>query len=100
MIIDITIALAIIGVALYGICISENIIKSIICFNIVQAAIILLFIQIAGDTGSDIPIVMLSSVTDQTLVKKCQELGISGFIFKPIQASSGAEIIVQYLKIA
>jgi CheY-like chemotaxis protein len=51
-------------------------------------------------SGSDIPIVMLSSVTDQTLVKKCQELGISGFIFKPIQASSGAEIIVQYLKIA
>ena len=51
-------------------------------------------------TGSDIPVVMLSSVTDQTLVKKCQGLGISGFIFKPIQASSGADIIVEYLKVA
>ena len=50
--------------------------------------------------GSDIPVVMLSSVTDQTLVNKCQGLGISGFIFKPIQASNGAEIISQYLKIA
>lgn len=57
MIIDIAIALAIIGVAIFGICISENIIKSIICFNIVQAAIILLFIQLAGDTGTNIPIV-------------------------------------------
>ncbi|WP_339719740.1 response regulator [uncultured Paraglaciecola sp.] len=51
-------------------------------------------------TGSDIPVVMLSSVTDQTLVNKCQDLGISGFIFKPIQANNGEEIIVQYLKIA
>lgn len=51
-------------------------------------------------SGSDIPVVMLSSVTDQTLVNKCQNLGISGFIFKPIQASNGAEVLVEYLKIA
>lgn len=51
-------------------------------------------------TGSQVPIVMLSSVTDQNLVKKCQTLGISGFIFKPIHAVSGAEIIAKYLKIA
>ncbi|MEP1447985.1 MAG: response regulator [Paraglaciecola sp.] len=51
-------------------------------------------------SGSDIPVVMLSSVTDQTLVNKCQDLGISGFIFKPIQASNGAEVLVEYLKIA
>ncbi len=57
MIIDIILALAIIGVALYGMCISDNIIKSIICFNIIQAAIILLFILMAGYTGNDIPII-------------------------------------------
>lgn len=51
-------------------------------------------------SGSDIPVVMLSSVTDQALVDKCKGLGISGFIFKPIQASNGEEIIAQYLKIA
>jgi CheY-like chemotaxis protein len=50
--------------------------------------------------GSTIPVVMLSSVTDRILVKQCQKLGISGFIFKPINASNGAETIAKYLKIA
>jgi CheY-like chemotaxis protein/CheY-specific phosphatase CheX len=50
--------------------------------------------------GHNVPVVMLSSVTDQALVDKCQESGVSGFIFKPIQADSGAEIIKSYLKIA
>jgi CheY-like chemotaxis protein len=50
--------------------------------------------------GHDVPVVMLSSVTDQALVQQCEESGISGFIFKPIQADSGAEIIKAYLKIA
>lgn len=50
--------------------------------------------------GHKVPVVMLSSVTDQALVKQCEESGISGFIFKPIQADSGAEIIKSYLKIA
>ena len=50
--------------------------------------------------GSDVPVVMLSSVTDQALVKSCQDQGISGFIFKPIQADTGAEIVKNYLKIA
>ncbi|WP_158768692.1 response regulator [Paraglaciecola sp. L1A13] len=50
--------------------------------------------------GSNVPIVMLSSVTDQLLVKSCQEQGISGFIFKPIHANNGTEIIARYLKVA
>ena len=54
---DVVLALIIIGVAVYGLCISDNIIKSIICFNIVQAAVILLFIILAGETGEDIPII-------------------------------------------
>ncbi|MBN2794799.1 MAG: cation:proton antiporter subunit C [Clostridia bacterium] len=54
--IDVIIAIAVIGVALYGIATSKNIIKTIICFNILQAAVILLFIVIAGTTGYDIPI--------------------------------------------
>jgi CheY-like chemotaxis protein/CheY-specific phosphatase CheX len=48
---------------------------------------------------SNVPIVMLSSVTDKALVDDCQKAGISGFIFKPIQANNGAEIIKDYLKI-
>jgi CheY-like chemotaxis protein/CheY-specific phosphatase CheX len=50
--------------------------------------------------GHNVPVVMLSSVTDQTLVKECEASGVSGFIFKPIQADNGAEIIKSYLKIA
>lgn len=50
--------------------------------------------------GYDIPVVMLSSVTDQSLVNQCEESGVSGFIFKPIQANNGAEIIKSYLKVA
>lgn len=50
--------------------------------------------------GSNVPVVMLSSVTDQTLIKSCESKGISGFIFKPIQADTGAQIIKDYLKIA
>lgn len=49
--------------------------------------------------GSDVPIVMLSSVTDKVLINQCQGYGISGFIFKPIQADNGAEIVKNYLKI-
>jgi two-component system, response regulator PdtaR len=50
--------------------------------------------------GSDVPVVMLSSVTDKSLVDECQQSGVSGFIFKPIQADNGAKIIKDYLKIA
>jgi CheY-like chemotaxis protein/CheY-specific phosphatase CheX len=50
--------------------------------------------------GSDVPVVMLSSVTDKGLVDECQQNGVHGFIFKPIQADNGAEIIKDYLKIA
>jgi DNA-binding NarL/FixJ family response regulator len=50
--------------------------------------------------GSKVPVVMLSSITDQVLIKRCEGEGISGFIFKPINADTGAEVIKQYLKIA
>lgn len=51
------------------------------------------------EQGFEVPIVMLSSVTDQGLVSECQEHGISGFMFKPIQADKSAQIIRDYLKI-
>jgi len=57
-------------------------------------------LQAIRESGSTVPVVMLSSVTDQALVKECEGYGISGFIFKPIQADTGTEIIKSYLKIA
>lgn len=51
------------------------------------------------DMGSNVPVVMLSSVTEKALISECQDHGISGFIFKPIQASNGVGIIKEYLKV-
>ncbi|MBC3766325.1 response regulator [Neptunicella marina] len=52
------------------------------------------------EAGSDVPVVMLSSVTDQELIDECQALGISGFIFKPINSENGPQTLKDYLKIA
>jgi len=51
-------------------------------------------------THPELPIVMLSSVTDQALVKNCEALGISGFIFKPLNNETGPETLKEHLKIA
>lgn len=55
--INIGITLIIIVLAIYGIATTDNIIKSIICFNIIQASLILLFIILAASSGSSIPII-------------------------------------------
>jgi len=57
-------------------------------------------LKIIRKTNSSVPIVMLSTVTDKKLISECQDLGISGFLFKPIQAANGVSIIKEYLKIA
>jgi len=50
--------------------------------------------------NTDIPIVMLSSVTDDALVSRCEALGISGFIFKPLNNDTGPQTLKDHLKIA
>lgn len=94
MIFDVILALAIIGVAMYGICVSDNIIKSIICFNIVQAAIILLFILMAGYSGDDIPIV--SDMVGQMVDPLPQALMITAIV---ISASITALALMFSVKI-
>lgn len=54
---DLIITLLIIAISIYGICTSENIIKSIICFNVIQAALVLLFTVLASTPGTEIPII-------------------------------------------
>ncbi len=44
-------------IGIYGLCTSTNLIKSIVCLNIVQTAVILLFLNIAKYTGTGIPII-------------------------------------------
>jgi CheY-like chemotaxis protein len=47
-----------------------------------------------------LPVVMLSSVTDHRLVETCERMGISGFIFKPLNSVNAAKELEKYLKIA
>lgn len=47
----------------------------------------------------ELPVVMLSSVTDYEMVATCKELGISGFIFKPLNKDNGPETLQRHLKI-
>lgn len=44
-------------IGIYGLCTSKNLIKSIVCLNIVQTAVILLFLNLANFSGSEIPII-------------------------------------------
>lgn len=78
MIFDIIMSLIIIGVAIYGICVSENIIKSIVCFNIVQAALIVLFTILASRSGDAIPIV--SNLMDEMVDPLPQALMITAIV--------------------
>ncbi|GDY25016.1 hypothetical protein AHAT_09060 [Agarivorans sp. Toyoura001] len=50
------------------------------------------------ETDQSTPIVMLSSVTDASVVDACQSQGIQGFIFKPLNVDSGGEVLQAYLK--
>lgn len=48
-------------------------------------------------TGSRTPIVMLSSVSDQELIRECEKHNISGYIVKPLTNETGPEILKPFL---
>ncbi len=56
----------IILIGLYGMVASENIIKSIICFSIIETALILLFLNLGNVGLGDIPIIIdgISNMVD------------------------------------
>ncbi|MDW7669188.1 MAG: cation:proton antiporter subunit C [Bacillota bacterium] len=56
----------IILIGLYGMVTSENIIKSIICFSIIETALILLFLNLGNVGLGDIPIIIdgISNMVD------------------------------------
>lgn len=47
--------------------------------------------------GSQTPIVMLSSVADQELIRQCESHGISGYIVKPLTNDTGPQILKPFL---
>jgi CheY-like chemotaxis protein/CheY-specific phosphatase CheX len=48
-------------------------------------------------TGSQTPIVMLSSVADQELIRECERHGISGYIVKPLTMETGPDVLKTFL---
>ena len=49
------------------------------------------------ETGSTTPIVMLSSVTDNTVIDRCNKVGVSGYIVKPLTAEDGPGRLKEFL---
>jgi CheY-like chemotaxis protein/CheY-specific phosphatase CheX len=48
-------------------------------------------------TDSNTPIVMLTSVTDYTVIERCNQVGVSGFILKPLTAENGPSRLKEFL---
>ena len=44
------------------------------------------------------PIVMLSSVADQRVVDECKQLGINGYIIKPLTVKTGPQTLQKFLE--
>lgn len=49
------------------------------------------------ETDSDTPIVMLSSVNDKTMIDRCDRIGVSGYIVKPLTAEDGPDRLKEFL---
>lgn len=49
------------------------------------------------EENSDVPIIMLSSVAEKDTIRKCRDLGASGYIVKPLTMETGPEELNKYL---
>lgn len=45
------------------------------------------------ESNSDVPVVMLTSVTDSSVIDKCISLGIQGFVLKPLTADTASGVL-------
>ncbi|KAA3626423.1 MAG: response regulator [Proteobacteria bacterium] len=45
------------------------------------------------ETNKEVPIVMLTSVTDSAVIDKCTALGIQGFVLKPLNADTASDVL-------
>ena len=55
-------------------------------------------LAVIRDKDKETPIVMLSSVADQTVIEKCNSLGATGYIVKPFSLKEGPEILREYFQ--
>jgi CheY-like chemotaxis protein len=49
------------------------------------------------ETDRETPIVMLSSVNDSSMIERCDQMGASGYIVKPLTAEDGPERLKEFL---
>lgn len=91
---DFLLSILLIIIGIYGISTSKNIIKSIIIFNIIQAAVILLFLNFGAIDGFEVPI--LSENTKNIVDPLPQALMITAIV---IGASITALALMLSIKI-
>lgn len=48
-------------------------------------------------SGADTPVVMLTSVADEGVIKECEAQGIAGYAIKPINKENGPQVIADFL---
>lgn len=87
-------SLLIFFIGVYGITTSKNIIKSIICFNTIQASVVLLFLNFGSRYGDEIPI--LSDKISKSVDPLLQALMITTIV---IGASITALALILSIKI-
>ena len=49
------------------------------------------------EENTEIPIIMLSSVAEKETIRKCKQLGASGYIVKPLTMETGPDELNKYL---
>lgn len=54
-------------------------------------------LEIIREENSEVPIIMLSSVAEKDTIRKCKQLGASGYIVKPLTMETGPEELNKYL---
>jgi len=49
------------------------------------------------ESDKDTPVVILTSVSEENLVKECEDLGITGFVLKPLNKDTGSQVLSSVL---
>ena len=55
-------------------------------------------LKLIREQDSATPIVMLTSVADKNVITQCTDLGIDGYILKPLTWDTGPDVLKQFLK--
>jgi two-component system, response regulator PdtaR len=54
-------------------------------------------LQVIREADKKTPIVMLTSVAEESVMSKCEALGISGYILKPLTMETGPDVLAEFL---